>query len=237
MKRKEHKHKKTFHILMISDIGDSGRQFNISQFALRVAVFLGILVVAAVGAACVIAYRLYSSNNARENVNLQLAEQHELVRRLEDENQALRAENATLIAENESFTESAVETEDETDSDIPRRFPVVGRTTLLASYAEDMPYILIDVDKGGSIVAAGSGMVVEITSDETYSTIIEIEHKKNYSTRYMCTQNVVLTVTEGAQVEVGDKLFEASTDSIQLYYQISYDGNPIDPLNVIEAKG
>lgn len=237
MKRKEHKHRKTFHILMISDIGGSGRQFNISQFALRAAAVFGILVIAAAGAACVIAYRLYSSNSAQESVNMQLAEQHELVKRLEEENQALRAENATLIAENELFTESAVEAEEETDSDIPRRFPVVGRTTLLASYAEDMPYILIDVDKGGSIVAAGSGMVVEITSDETYPIIIEIEHKKDYSTRYMCAQNVALNIAKGAQVEVGDKLFEASADNIQLYYQISYEGNPIDPLNVIEAKG
>ena len=53
----------------------------------------------------------------------------------------------------------------------------------------------------------------------------------------MCRQEADVQATEGAQVEAGDTLFTITIDDSELDYQILFEGEPIDPLTVIEAKG
>ena len=243
MKRKGHKHKEYISILMISDTGQGNRQFHISRTAFKILVAFVVLILAGV---CASGWIFSPKDSAEEQENLyeQLADAQKTVKRLEEEKAALEADNALLRQENESAAQNSTESEapnsaedEDEDADIPRRYPASGRSTVLSSFSEETPYLSISVEAGGTIVAAGSGMVVQVSSDDTYPVIIEIEHKKNYRTRYMFRSVVEISAAEGAQVEAGDVLLAIDAENMQLDYQITYEDNPIDPLTVIEAKG
>ena len=88
-----------------------------------------------------------------------------------------------------------------------------------------------------NLIAAGDGTITAVTSDETYPLIIELEHGNGYQTRYMCRQMAELQLEENAQVKAGDILAIITSDNTQLDYQVIFEGSPIDPLNVIDAKG
>ena len=46
-----------------------------------------------------------------------------------------------------------------------------------------------------------------------------------------------LQVEEAKRVKAGDILAVITSDDTQLDYQVILEGEPIDPLNVIDAKG
>ena len=135
--------------------------------------------------------------------------------------------------------EEEVEPDEPADPDagIPRRYPTSGTSGRLSSYSEEEPYLAISTHTEGNIIATGNGTVTAVSSDDTYPVIVEVEHDKGYRTRYMCRQTADVLATEGAQVEAGDTLFTITVDDSQLDYQILFEGEPIDPLTVIEAKG
>lgn len=244
MKRKGHKHKESFSILLISNTGRRNRQFYISRNALRSIIVLLLCICIALGGTGWLFYYFAPNNGGQGNLQTQLDAQMQLVAQLEAEKQVLSEANLALEKENETLRQSAEaeeqvsveETKDEEDLSIPRRYPS-SSSAVLSFYTEEQPYLSINTHKEGNIIATGSGTVVEVTSDDTYTVIVEIEHKKGYKTRYMCRQEVELTASIGAQVEAGDTLFTVTEDDTQLDYQIIFEGEPIDPLTVIEAKG
>ena len=244
MKRKGHKHKESFSILLISNTGRRNREVHISRNALRFMIVLLLCIVVALGGTGWLFYYFTPNNDGQGNLQIQLNEQVQLVAQLEAENQVLSETNQTLEKENEELRQSAEseeqvsveEVKDEEDLSIPRLYPS-SSSAVISFYTEEQPYLSINTHKEGNIIATGSGTVVEVTSDDTYTVIIEIEHKKGYKTRYMCRQEIELTASIGAQVEAGDTLFTVTEDDTQLDYQIIFGGEPIDPLTVIEAKG
>lgn len=244
MKRKGHKHKESFSILLISNTGRRNREVHISRNALRFIIVLLLCIVVALGGTGWLFYYFTPNNDGQGNLQTQLDEQVQLVAQLEAENQVLSETNQTLEKENEELRQSAEsgeqvsveEAKDEEDLSIPRLYPS-SSSAVISFYTEEQPYLSINTHKEGNIIATGSGTVVEVTSDDTYTVIIEIEHKKGYKTRYMCRQEIELTASIGAQVEAGDTLFTVTEDDTQLDYQIIFGGEPIDPLTVIEAKG
>ena len=46
-----------------------------------------------------------------------------------------------------------------------------------------------------------------------------------------------MKVEEGAQVQLGDVLLEITADETKMDYQILYEGETVDPMTVIEARG
>lgn len=246
MKRKGHKHKESFSILLISNTGQNNKKFHITQTAFRLMISVLVILIAAVGVMGWMVYQFYPQGSSRKNLSMQLASSEELVKQLETEKTTLETEKLTLEEEIKTLRqesemsadeETETESENETDSVIPRRYPSSGISAVLASYSEETPYLSINTHTEGNIIATGKGTVVLVASDDTYPVIIEVEHEKNYRTRYMCRQNAEVQATEGAQVEVGDTLFTITVDDTQLDYQITFEGEPIDPLTVIEAKG
>lgn len=244
MKRKGHIHKESFSILLISNTGNTGRKFHISRFAFRMLIcLLALICVAAVLMGWVL-YRFYPVNGKQNAIQEQLDTQEALVSQLQEEKEnlnaqilALKEENEALKEENESKKEEEAEAEPEPEDTIPSRYPSSGISSVLASYSEEQPYLSINTHTEGNIVATGNGTVTSVTSDDTCPVIIEVEHEKGYKTRYMCHQEAEVQATEGAQVEAGDTLFTITIDDTQLDYQITFEGNPIDPLTVIKAKG
>ena len=245
MKRKGHKHKESFSILFISNTGKTGRKFHISQLAFRLLIWLFVLICVSAAIMGWVIYRFYPMAVGGQDLSKQLSEQEQLVARLESEKEDLNKELLTLREEHETLKQEAenneveteAEPEPESDSAIPRRYPSSGISAVLASYSEEQPYLSINTHAEGNIIATGNGTVTTVTSDDTYPIIIEVEHEKGYKSRYLCHQEAEVQTTEGAQVEAGDTLFTITIDDTQLDYQITFDGNPIDPLTVIEAKG
>lgn len=255
MKRKGHKHKESFSILLISNTGQRNRQFHISKWVSRLVIFFLLILCIAVGLMGWMIYQGYAGNGGnagQKTLRAELDSKEELVNKLEQEKESLHAEKQALEEEIESLRQeiSASEQEEvkeeeepekekaaETDSSIPRRYPSSGISAVLSSYSEEQPYLSINTHEEGSIIATGNGTVVKVTSDDTYPVIIEVEHEKGYRTCYMSRQEADVSATEGAQVEAGDTLFTITVDDTQLDYQITFEGEPIDPLTVIEAKG
>ena len=248
MKRKGHNHKESFSILLISNTGQQSRQFHISRFATRLLIVLLVLICVAIGGAvwifCQNPFEGIVQNN---NLRTQMDSQAQTIQQLEAEKEALAQELAALQQENDNLLqtmntpneEEEVEPDEPADPDagIPRRYPTSGTSGRLSSYSEEEPYLAISTHTEGNIIATGNGTVTAVSSDDTYPVIVEVEHDKGYRTRYMCRQTADVLATEGAQVEAGDTLFTITVDDSQLDYQILFEGEPIDPLTVIEAKG
>ena len=248
MKRKGHNHKESFSILLISNTGQQSRQFHISRFATRLLIVLLVLICVAIGGAvwifCQNPFEGIVQNN---NLRAQMDSQAQTIQQLEAEKEALAQELAALQQENDNLLqtmntpneEEEVEPDEPADPDagIPRRYPTSGTSGRLSSYSEEEPYLAISTHTEGNIIATGNGTVTAVSSDDTYPVIVEVEHDKGYRTRYMCRQTADVLATEGAQVEAGDTLFTITVDDSQLDYQILFEGEPIDPLTVIEAKG
>ena len=246
MKRKGHKHKESFSILLISNTGQNSKQFHISQTAFRLLVFFFLLICAAAALMGWIIYSMNPQGGKQDDLRTQLETKEELVKQLEEEKNVLAQEKLSLEKEIETLRQAAEsvteekpepENEKESDSMIPRRYPSSGISSVLSAYSDEQPYLSINTHIEGNIIATGNGVVVQVTSDDTYPVIIEVEHEKGYRTRYMCRQEAEVLASEGALVEAGDTLFTITVDDTQLDYQITFEGEPIDPLTVIEAKG
>ena len=251
MKRQKqrHKHKESFSVLLIPNTGGKSRQFHVSRFSFRLGVgVLGVILLAVAGAAAWTGFQF----TRQENVRRQVTQQKETIETLEAQMQALEQEKGTLLAELETMqnetasdaqnaaeegAEAETESTPEKDTSVPRRYPYNGISTVLSDYSAEQPYLSLNTNLDGNVVATGDGMVVTVESDDTYAHIIEVEHNNGYKSRYMCRQEAQTQIQAGAQVQAGDILLTVLTDDTQLDYQILFEEEAIDPLTVFEAKG
>lgn len=248
MKDQRHKRKESFSVLLISNIDRSSRQFQISMFTIRMVIFLLVLLLAILGW---LGYQYATGYHREEALRQQMHSQEEKTAQLEQEKETWNSEKLALEAENEALRqeqeqieaaeeeepEPQAEVEPQVDSTHPTRYPYQGSGVLEGTYTEEQPYITISTYAGGTIVAAGDGAVTAIGQDDTYKIILEITHPSGYTTRYLCRGEAELQVEEGAQVSAGDVLVNIATDDTLMDYQILQEGETVDPLSIIEAKG
>lgn len=237
-KRRKHKHKESYSILLISDTGQGNRSFHISRGSVRlflVCLLLGCIVVGW------LVYQFAAGSGKRQNLRDQLAAQEQLVAQLRTEKENLDNEKQALAAEIETLHQAAEagkeDGEVETGSAIPSRFPCVGGGVLTARYAEEKPSLTIKASKGSRIIAAGDGTVTFAGSNATYRQIIEVKHGSRYKTRYLCRKEAKLRVKEGDQVKAGGRLLSITQNNTMVDYQMIFENHPIDPLTMIDAKG
>lgn len=253
MKQQRHKRKESFYILLISNTGRSNRQFQISLSILRMLFAFLLILCVALGW---LAYQFSIAHKVQSSLKEQLSSQEQLVRQLETEKESLNSEKQALIAENESLrqqpepaiaeTEETKEADEETEAEpevpeadpfFPSLYPSSDTAMLLSAYSQEQSYLSITVHAEGKIIAAGSGTIVSISSDDTYPLIVEVDHGNGYVTRYMSQQAAESGLEENTQIQAGDTLFTIITDNTQLDYQVLLNGEPIDPLSVFDAKG
>lgn len=240
MKRQRHKHKESFSLLLISNTGKTSRQFHVSPILFRLFAVLMLLICVSLGW---LGYEFSASQKKETDLQEQIVSQAQLIQQLETEKENLSNEKLVLTSENETLLQAVKENTEETTSEeadapaLPDRYPCTGSGILISSYSQEQPYISIDTQAEGKIIAAGDGTILSVTSDNTYPIIIEIEHENGYRTRYMCKKNAELRAEEGSQVFTGDILVNINTNNTQLDYQIIYENEPIDPLTIIEAEG
>lgn len=262
MKPRKHKHKESFSILLISNTGQNSKQFHVSHFFLRLLIFFVVILCASFGWLMYLYWsgieikiadsgssRMESTGESETQTELmeRLAEQEKIVAQLEEEkdslsrqNDALTSENKALLAVAKGNMETNGEEQEQTgenDTAFPSRYPYSEQGIVTEKYSEDHPYVSIGTEEEGNVIAAGDGTVSMVGSDDTYPLIIEIEHGNGYQTRYMFLQEAEALQQEGAQVQIGTALVGVDVHNVQLDYQVIFEGQPIDPLIVFEAKG
>lgn len=82
----------------------------------------------------------------------------------------------------------------------------------------------------GEVVYAGGGL-------RGYGKLIIIKHSDKYLSAY--GHNHKILVTEGDNVSAGQKialLGSSGTDKVKLYFEIRYEGRPIDPLSKLPKR-
>lgn len=243
MKQQRHRRKESFSLLLVSNTGKDSRFFYVSVMAIRLLIILMLLI-------CVsLAWILFRSGahyRTESDLRRKLASSEQLVEQLKSERETLNTQNIALVAENEMLkqtektdtnTEETQAAEAAKDTSIPSQNPYTGVGILKEQYSEEHPCFSIDTQLEDRIIAAGDGTVASIGSDDTYPLVIEIEHGNGYKSRYMCMQEAEVQVEVGEQVQIRDTLIIINREETQLDYQVIYDGQAIDPLLVLEAKG
>ncbi|MDE6387191.1 MAG: M23 family metallopeptidase [Lachnospiraceae bacterium] len=256
MKPRKHKRKESFSVLLISNTGHNSKQYHITKSCMRlVAVFVCLVCIT-------FGWFTYRYLTGQENISIaagdnkdeeqtelmmQLASQQEAIKQLEEEKADLANQNNALTSENRALLEAAksnmgineTETavEPESDAAFPSRYPYSEAGIVSTKYSQDHPYVSIETQDEGNIVAAGEGTITEIGSDADHPLIIEIEHGNGYRTRYMFVQDAEPLHEEGDNVQIGDVLAAVNAENEQVDYQVIFEDEPIDPLIVFEAKG
>lgn len=256
MKQQRHKREESFSILLISNVGQGNRQFHVSLSLVRLVI--AVLLVICVAMACLIGVTVTGSGRAQV-LRSQIGDLEQQIEQQQEEIDTLKSENLSLASENESLQQAAVTASEEegteasdegetepsegeasaegTDPAFPGRYPCSGSGIMSATYSEDEPYISIVIRSDGNVVAAGNGTVAKVGSDDTYPLIVEVDHGNGYQTRYLCRREADMKKAEGDSVQTGDTLLTIQSDDTQLDYQVIYEGEIIDPLSVIDAKG
>ena len=255
MKSRKHRHKESFSVLLISNTGKNTKHYHITGsfmrlftvFVLCVCVAFGWFIYQYLSVNEITSDHVNANEGTRETELMeQIAAQEKVVQQLEEENDALNRRNNELVSENKALLAAAKSNMDldtasgddpESDPAYPSLYPYSEAGVVSEKYSVSHPYVTIETEVEGDVVATGDGTVAEISSDDTYPLIIVIEHGNGYRTRYMFLQDAVPLQEEGTVVQSGTALVSVDTHNVQLDYQVIYEEKPIDPLIVFEAKG
>lgn len=243
MRRRRHKRKVSRILLVASDSVDAKvRHIKIHPWLNRL---LTLLICVMLGA--IIGYAVYEEqiwafdrhkDEERENVILAL----------EAEKTALEAEISTLQAQITVLSDTVTaqdqavgELQEELiQQSIPTGYPLTG-VAGLQEITEGEPITIFTVsqdesrDKDIMVVASAKGMVLAIEEDETYGNRIIVDHGNGYYSIYRNAGDVQVKV--GNEVTQGTTLFLIGENNRQLGYQIMYEDEYINPMDMISTQG
>lgn len=98
--------------------------------------------------------------------------------------------------------------------------------------------VYISAPAGASVTAAADGSVVYAGNGlRGYGNMLIISHDTNFLSVY--AHNERLLVSEGAKVSQGQKIAtvgSSDSDKVNLYFELRYDGRPVDALRYLPAK-
>ena len=266
MIKKKRKIKKHYTIAVTSDYSVDKTKFYRSRFnILRFSVW-SMIVVLILGVGLVV-FELYEVDKMesklavfREIIN----EQDEIINELGAEKAELSAQNEIL---NNTVAMAVMEKEKEEEEyakrHIPSGFPLTGSAMIrdisvmdepeeeLAGYfnydvgdkynaggskaVEENPITVFEMSTVSDVVSTADGRVVSITDDEIFTRCVKIDHGNGYVTIYRNNSDPKVTV--GDEVVRGAILFVGGEDNIYLGYQVTYEDEYMDPMDVINIDG
>lgn len=121
--------------------------------------------------------------------------------------------------------------------------------TVAKGYSEELVYdetmgdyrAHIGVDfsgtKGDEVVSVNDGLVLSVKTDNMLGTVVEIDHGGSFIVKYCGLDSV--SVKKGQIVDIGKKIGTLGTvpmegaDASHLHLEATYDGKPVNPLNVM----
>ena len=188
---------------------------------------------------------LRENRELKEEIDL-LNSQKEELNQVYQKDKTEMQEQITLLSN--QVAEQIAREEEEAQRHYPNGLPVTGKVTINSKPQIDpdvSPEVLPDKElrkivvfgaqNGAKVIAAGSGKVLSIKTDAEFGHVVRIDHGNGYITIYR--YNDTPKVKEGDDVTKGQLLFEVNFVTSSVGYQIQYDKEFIDPMDVMEISG
>lgn len=241
MKKRKRKIKKHYTVSVTSDYSSFKTKYYRSRFNI-LRVCINSMIVAVCVAAALTVFEFIQINRIEKDIttfkNI-INEQKEMIDTLHLEKAELQSQNEVLNATIGIKTVEAQEEEKiNEEKHFPNHFPLTGSAVYVEQDTEAEGYVPIAVFEMSDIsdvVATADGKVTMVREDTTYGTFISIDHGNGYISIYR--NDGEPKVMEGDEVVRGSILFIGGGDGSLLGYQITKDGEYIDPMSVVEING
>ena len=266
MIRKKRKITKHYTIAVTSDYSVDKTKFYRSRFNIfRLSVITMVLVlILGVG---LMTFELYEVNKMESRLTVLrdvINEQEGIIKTLGDEKAELSSQNQILnntVAM--ALREKEKEEEEYAKRHFPSGFPLTGSANIrdisvmdepeekLAGYfnydvgdkysaggskaVEENPITVFEMSSISDVVCTADGTVVSVSDDEIFERCVKIDHGNGYVTIYRNNSDPKVTV--GDEVVRGAIIYVGGEDNIYLGYQITLNGEYLDPMDVIDIDG
>lgn len=264
MSKKRRKIKKHYTISVTSDYAPDSTKYYRSRFNLFKVMYRTMFIVVLLGIGLTV-FEFYELNVMGTKLALFkgiIAEQEQMIKALGDEKAELTSQNQVLnntVAMNLKEDEEAEAIDAE--KHLPTGFPLTGSATIADPeefFKEEMdattayfeailaqkekeeavatdPLTLFVMSEVSDVVAAADGKVIAITEDTVYKNSVMIDHGNGYITVYKNIADPKVFV--GDEVVRGAIIFVGGEDNNYLGYQITYEGQYVDPMHVMAING
>jgi len=243
-------------MVISGDSDGTTKSLHLNHFKTQLLAYLAFAV-----ALVVICYVVYASITIA-NLRKIDAEQKAQIEELNSESSSLEASNIELdtqvqqlkAALNQRLEDEQISAEEAENNAMPSGFPLLAGATSMANAVDDPnettvtkltgeeeevpvgnPILLLESQAGNTVIAAGSGTVLTVTTDVKFGNIVTIDHGNGYISSYRNSGDPL--VTEGATIEKGAIIFAISDNNTLLGFQIQQDEQYINPEDLIEING
>lgn len=193
----------------------------------------------------VIILLLKENGELKNDIDLLNAQKEELTQVMQKDKTEMQ-EQITLLSN--QVAEQLAREEAEAERHYPNGLPMTGKVTINSQPTvdpdvnpEELPdkelrkIVIFGAQDDAKVIAAGSGTVLSIKPDSEFGHVIRIDHGNGYITVYRYSDSP--KVKEGDDVTKGQLLFEVNSSNSRVGYQVQYDKDFIDPMDVMEISG
>lgn len=181
--------------------------------------------------------KVYNLQGQLNTITAKYEETEEQRKELETQTQEL-GKKITVLSDtvNAKVQQENQIVKEETIAHTPSGFPLSASASMEKSEDEETPNrIIFSASEDSSVIAAGEGVVKEITSDTQYANRIVIDHDNGYESIYY--NDGTPMVKEGDKVVSSSVLFVIGDKNQKMAYEIMKDGESVDPMEIIKIDG
>lgn len=260
MEPKKRKRRTRYTLMIFSDSMEDGVK-QVYLGSKRWKALKTLLCIVLIADICYCVYNPILLSGVRDINSIQKSQIEELIA----EKESLEAENKALTDKVAILSETVnqkVKAEEEqaaelAESSMPTGFPLTGAASIKDPQTEETqtdeedtenaeaeesetkkaqePILVFEGTEGNMVVASGGGTVIAVGADETYGNRIVVEHGNGYQSIYRNKGEA--RVKQGDEVVRGTTLFILDEGNLEFGYQITQDGNYINPEEVVEISG
>ncbi len=117
---------------------------------------------------------------------------------------------------------------------IPTMLPLTGAASI-EEKTEEEPICLFSAGEGALVIATACGEVTEIIEEPEYGYKVSIDHGNGYVTIYRNKEEPKVKL--GEEVMCGVTIFVVGKDNVQLGYQITNNGEYVNPMELMKIEG
>lgn len=211
----------------------------------RINIFRTCIIVTVIAALIAVGLTLYEFEILRK-MDSQIETLREIITKQENQINELGDENAVLTERNTILLSTVgrqqVENEEQEaiakERALPTAFPLTDSAAIVPLNEESKikdPILVFSMSDAADAVATGDGVVVNIRQDEEFGNLVMIDHNNGYVSIY---RNMAEPkVAEGDEVVRGAIIFVGGLEDDVLGFQVTLDGEYIDPLEILDING